>query len=1051
MSFSVNQAGSTFNVFDADILLKSCAGSEIEVDWWYSVANKIIVRAGHAPSVANLIMLKSAINALSQSQSVVDIKLQDNYGTFSLSGWSLNSSRAINPSDDPLDPNTLYLAEFLDHRRFLSDSVPLLAYNLVSDFEPEPSGAYDPSNPAAFPYFTPSLNGGSPWTLTTLIDDLWNTLPSPGSYLIVGTLPTQIPLDIRPENRSSWKLLHDLLWSIGYLICPGDSIANWRLVSIDTDFGTDPLTAYSGRLIDTAHLEHDRAVLPATFRFAFQSRRRKPQYKQYNPFYFVAIDTAATLAGLSITGATVASGVIETVTTEAMTAVYKEATTTGAPENDSHLQAFALNLCQRIIKHRLTLAIERVYAGYIAIPPNALWQEVEYSVSGNGPSTAFRSLNFPLPSLPEMDRVGNSDPPLRRFELVANKLQTDLTAQVKFLDYDGDHIGDPVTVADPAQAFYGKIADWISGEDGFEGYALLQRDLEPVSPGDDRWVIVSCEGFAEIIVARWEGSPTSAWVLDSFFGDQWEWRRPAADSGLIGTVDLLSLPAPDNGEKRLAILYNPDTSPPTYQFLGGAITGGGEVRRFQLTAAKTRAQATATAKWLDHAGNMVGGDITLHDPSQRFYGKITDYISGERGFQGYAMSRPDLAETDPDPSRWEIITCEGFAETVVCTWVGSPTNEWQLDSFSGDQWEWRRPVADAAALTINDPLSFPSPTPGEKRIFHLLDPDTSPPTYQVRTVKQVGGGQRVRGQVVGNITTAAATFTIDNLSNVFGADPLPASPLTVQQSYPQGYVDNQLTEAIFNETTGLWHNLPHPVKANCHLAVDANGFLNVTPATLAGTGLAVEGTGCQKLAVDGSISIAEGYCTEIEVIGGGSPDKMHFDAITAAAGAQATGINVAAFQFWIHEAGATARTDAKWKTASNYSISAGEFQFLSNEGGTWEWETVDGYDDLETQLVGHVNGAWAAKTIADWLKLLPGYAAGSEQVLGHGTDGAPEWKTVVSDTINNPTAIDLDTPTLTSLKVTLDYTPVTVKTWPATSDGAGTNFNDTEVGTDCLE
>lgn len=416
------------------------------------------------------------------------------------------------------------------------------------------------------------------------------------------------------------------------------------------------------------------------------------------------------------------------------------------------------------------------------------------------------------------------------------------------------------------------------------------------------------------------------------------------------------------------------------------------LRMFELTVAKAQGDATATGKWLDHDGDMVGDPVTLHDPGQQFYGRIADYISGERGFRGLALLQVDLAEDPevPDPSRWVMIACEGFAETVVLQWAGSPDNLWQLDSFSGDQWEWRRPAADGGAITVSDPLSFPAADDGDKIIAHLLDPDTSPPTYQVRTVKGgEGGGKRVRGQVVGNITTAAASFTIDNLSNVFGNDTLPGSPLTVQQIYAQGYVDNQLTEAIYNEASGQWHNLPLPRLIGCHLSIAADGFLDVTAATLAGTGLSTEtgAGGCLRLKTVGGV-VGEGYCIQIQ---DADPDLIHFDAITAAAGTPATDRDLTKQQFFVHFASAAAPEDAKWKTAEDYAES-GSAQVFLNDNGTWKWKTLTGYDTGTTQLFGHISGTWHAKTIAEWINLLSGYVGGNDQSIGHDGGGATLWQ-----------------------------------------------------------
>jgi hypothetical protein len=123
------------------------------------------------------------------------------------------------------------------------------------------------------------------------------------------------------------------------------------------------------------------------------------------------------------------------------------------------------------------------------------------------------------------------------------------------------------------------------------------------------------------------------------------------------------------------------------------------------------------------------------------------------------------------------------------------------------------------------------------------------------------GGKRVRGTVVdpgeGFVLTTDATFELTSLTEVYGGSP-PTAPLTVEQTFGQGYVAGQLTEAIFNEASGLWENLPLPRKLGCHLGVNSAGFESVTPLSLAGSGMGVSfGTGpggCDQLTATGGLT-----------------------------------------------------------------------------------------------------------------------------------------------------------------------------------------------------
>ncbi|MGD9632199.1 MAG: hypothetical protein AB7G28_20630 [Pirellulales bacterium] len=160
------------------------------------------------------------------------------------------------------------------------------------------------------------------------------------------------------------------------------------------------------------------------------------------------------------------------------------------------------------------------------------------------------------------------------------------------------------------------------------------------------------------------------------------------------------------------------------------------LREFELTATKTLAQDSATVKWLDLDGNLVGSDTTIYDPDQRFSGRAASYVGSERGFRGQASLRTDLAAEDPD--RWEIITMERFAEWAVVSYNSSgETFHLVAGAFGGDEWNNRRPAADGSALAVSDPAAIVGRVPanGETSIVRLNDPDSSPPGYQLHGVR----------------------------------------------------------------------------------------------------------------------------------------------------------------------------------------------------------------------------------------------------------------------------------------------------------------------------
>jgi hypothetical protein len=178
-----------------------------------------------------------------------------------------------------------------------------------------------------------------------------------------------------------------------------------------------------------------------------------------------------------------------------------------------------------------------------------------------------------------------------------------------------------------------------------------------------------------------------------------------------------------------------------WEALGGSTSSSPPLRAFELTATKNLASATATAKWLDLDGNMVGSNTTIYDPGFRFSGRTaTFYDDEETGFRGYALLRTDLAAEDPD--RWEIITMESFAEWATVEYYGGGIWILSTAGFGGGEWDYRRPAADGGQITVFDPAAIlpATLTTGMKAMARLAVPDTTPPTYAIQGVKGGAGG-----------------------------------------------------------------------------------------------------------------------------------------------------------------------------------------------------------------------------------------------------------------------------------------------------------------------
>jgi hypothetical protein len=188
------------------------------------------------------------------------------------------------------------------------------------------------------------------------------------------------------------------------------------------------------------------------------------------------------------------------------------------------------------------------------------------------------------------------------------------------------------------------------------------------------------------------------------------------------------------GYRENALTFDPgggDVQVDWVQILAGSAASTPPLKRFELTANKTLASATATAKFLDDAGATTGGDLTLHDPEQQFSGRIAnDLYTGSPGFRGIALLRTDLGAVEPD--RWEIIGMERLAEFIVVEKYAPDTYKFVSNLSTRDDWWSLSPgtVAAGTIIPLNDPAEILENIGADQLIVaRLSDPDTTVPTY----------------------------------------------------------------------------------------------------------------------------------------------------------------------------------------------------------------------------------------------------------------------------------------------------------------------------------
>lgn len=386
---------------------------------------------------------------------------------------------------------------------------------------------------------------------------------------------------------------------------------------------------------------------------------------------------------------------------------------------------------------------------------------------------------------------GSGSDQFRIFELVERKYSTESAATVRWLNYDLlPNLGEEAeTIFDPMLRFAGASVDYApwNGEQlhGMRGIAQLWND-RPYSVAGT--LTTRTDDDTGVLTMEDGHGIVTGNVVDVYWEDG---SRTGMDVGTVSTN--------------------------TVQIDGGE----GD----NLPADETPV-------------NVVNQNAVLGDPIWKIVAMegFAQFIKARI----YGVTTYPAAEDTNYEARWSSII-EKPASSDAANWERYPPTEAGQAVGYADDLAMYRPVVKA-------PYEASGEIAGDWVYMQIADRDTDPPTYRVYQVNHPS--RRIRGTVVdpgdGYVAKADGTFQLTSLSEVYGGPP-PDAPLTVAQTYANGYVAGQLTEAVFNEDSATWENLPDPRKSLASLYEDNNGFGYVVASQLAGAGLAVEvGTGPPK-------------------------------------------------------------------------------------------------------------------------------------------------------------------------------------------------------------
>lgn len=172
-------------------------------------ANSLYVPSGLQPARGWILLDRNSYDLLADSFYSTDLELEiDDFSTggkLRFKNLAIVQGRCVSTGVAD-DPNAVYLIELTDKRGVLWNQwfrFPAnVYYNVLS-----------PAYPAN--YYSASMNGGSAWTWTTMIQDLWEDMPLLSTYPGLPITPTSSPMNWNLPGVSAWEALNRMLWHIG--------------------------------------------------------------------------------------------------------------------------------------------------------------------------------------------------------------------------------------------------------------------------------------------------------------------------------------------------------------------------------------------------------------------------------------------------------------------------------------------------------------------------------------------------------------------------------------------------------------------------------------------------------------------------------------------------------------------------------------------------------------------------------------------------------------------------------------------------------------------
>ena len=447
--------GNPIPVIDANHLYSECVGNGLPTDWWYPLANTITLNAGKEPSVAYLLINKIWLDGatadvaqplvgvredipalkknkrylhkivLSDHFSALDEDADEDYtAPIEIVGWVFHSARAIDGSNDPNDPATVYLVKFVDVRWLLarkpwwfhhiSEDPSIESYSINASSRSEWTDGMSGSVTTAgeFPFATNNISLSS-WE--SALASLWynpaqayygdTDIPAGGDY------PDEGPIDFYTNNRNSFDLFCELLHASGNELFQKLD-GHFIIKPIDAHFNMDSaLDPYKKYVVEQGHPIPDDKLLPpfVSVRMRLRTYSELAITNNYltNYIYRVSDEASANGVGASLVGESVvpyggeilagasdtpaySMGMVEDILTPAVS--YIEWMPETATEYWDYLDSYSRHIAEKLIKSRLDNQVDATYGRFIPLAPCPEFERVTFFFYNGAPATRFESL-----------------------------------------------------------------------------------------------------------------------------------------------------------------------------------------------------------------------------------------------------------------------------------------------------------------------------------------------------------------------------------------------------------------------------------------------------------------------------------------------------------------------------------------------------------------------------------------------------------------------------------------------------------------------------------